>query len=109
MERVSTDRLIRDLGAVAADVDELIKSTAGNANEKFAAARARLEASSRAAKQNFDNLRQCAAEEAKSIAQSTNTNLRQNIWTAMGVAGVIGLLLGAIVGVKSQSSVPRGD
>jgi ElaB/YqjD/DUF883 family membrane-anchored ribosome-binding protein len=109
MQRVSTDRLIRDLGAVAADVDELVKSTAGNASEAIAEARARLEVSLRAAKQNLENSRQCAAEEARSLAQSTNSYLRENVWTALGVAGGIGLLLGAIVGLKSQSSGSHGD
>ncbi len=109
MQRVSTDRLVRDLGAVAADVDELVKSTAGNANEAIAEARARLDISLRAAKQNLENSRQCAAEEARSLAQSTNAYLRRNVWTAMGVAGGIGLLLGAIVGLKSQSSGSSGD
>lgn len=80
MQRVSTDRLVRDLGAVAADVDELVKSTAGNASEAMADARAR-----------------------------SNTYLRDNVWRAMGVAAGIGLLLGAIVGLRSQSSGSRSD
>lgn len=109
MQRVNTDRLVRDLGAVAADVDELVKSTAGNANEAVTEARARLEASLRAVQQNIESSRQCAGKEAKNLAQSTNSYLRENIWTAMCIAGGIGLMLGAIMGLKSQSSGSRGD
>ncbi len=109
MQRVNADRLMRDLGAVAADVDELVKSTAGNANEAIVEARKRIESSLGAAKENLENARLCAIEEAKNVAQSTDAYLRENVWKAMGVAGGIGLMFGAIVGLKSGSSRTRHD
>lgn len=53
MQRINADRLVRDLDAVAADVEELVKSTAGNADEAIVEARKRIESSLGAAKENL--------------------------------------------------------
>jgi len=102
MQRVNGDRLMRDLGAVVADVDELVKATAGNANEAITEARERIENSLRTAKHSLENARLCAIEEAKSVADSADAYLRENVWKAMVVAGGVGLLFGAIVGLKNS-------
>jgi ElaB/YqjD/DUF883 family membrane-anchored ribosome-binding protein len=109
MQRVSADRLIRDLHAVVADVDELIESTAGNATEAIAKARDRVEASLKAAKQNLECARLCSVEEANTAPQSKEAYFRVNAWKAIGVAGGIGLLLGAIAGLKGRLSRMRRD
>ena len=103
MQRINADRLVRDLSAVAADVDELVKSTAGNADEAIIEAGKRIESSLRAAKENLVNARICAIEDAKNAAQSTDAFLRENVWKAIGIAGSIGLMFGAIVGLRSGS------
>lgn len=104
MQRVKSDRLMRDLCAVAADMDELVKSTAGNGNEAIVEARARIEGSLRTARRNLENARPCAFQERVSVARSADAYVRENVWKAMGVAGGIGFLLGAIMGLKSGSS-----
>jgi ElaB/YqjD/DUF883 family membrane-anchored ribosome-binding protein len=103
MQRVNSDRLVRDLCAVAADVDELVKSTTGNANEAIVEARERVAGSLRTARQNLESARLCAVGEGASVARSADAYVRENAWKAMCVAGGIGLLLGAIVGLKSRS------
>ena len=108
MQRVNADRLLRDLSAVAADVDELVKSTAGNASEAIVEARKRIEVSLGAAKESLENARLCAIEEAQNAAHSMDAGLRENVWKAMGIAAGVGLLLGAMMGLKSGSSrAPR--
>lgn len=102
MQRVNFDRLVRDLHDVAADVDELVKSTAGNANEAIIDVRERIEKSLRAAKQTLKNTRHCAVAEGRSVARSTDAYVRENVWTVMGAAAGIGFLLGAIVGLKRR-------
>ncbi len=109
MQRVNADRLMRDLSAVVADVDELVKSTAGNANEAIVEARKRIEISLGAAKENLENARLCALEEARNAAHSMDAHLRENVWKAIGIAASIGLLLGAATGLKSGSSRARPD
>jgi ElaB/YqjD/DUF883 family membrane-anchored ribosome-binding protein len=103
MQRVSVDRLIRDLHAVAADVDELIESTAGSATDAIAKARERVEASLKAAKENLECARLCSVEEENAAPQSKEPYFRVNAWKAIGVAGGIGLLVGAIAGGLSRS------
>ncbi len=109
MQRVNTDRLMRDLSAVVADVEELVKSTAGNASETIIEARKRVESSLSAAKANLSCARPCAIGEARTAVQSTDAYLRENVWMAIGVAGGVGLLLGAIVGLRSGISGTTAD
>jgi ElaB/YqjD/DUF883 family membrane-anchored ribosome-binding protein len=106
-QQVKTDRLFRDLDAVAADMEELVEATSGNPSE--VGLRARIQESLQRVKRNVESTRLCTIEEAKNVAQSTDEYLRENIWKAIGVAGGVGLLLGAIVGFKSRSSRPPLD
>jgi ElaB/YqjD/DUF883 family membrane-anchored ribosome-binding protein len=109
MQTVSTDRLFRDLDALAADVEELITSTAGNATEAIAEARARIEISLRNAKRILENARLCPLEEANDAREVKATYFRVNAWKAIGVAGGIGLLLGLITGLKGGLSRTQRD
>ncbi|MGO9995330.1 MAG: YqjD family protein [Steroidobacteraceae bacterium] len=104
MRHVNADRLVRDLNALATDVDKLVKASADNANEAVADARERIESVLGTAKQNLENARLCAIEEAKSMAQSTDDYLRDNLWTAVGLAGAVGFLLGTMVDHRSARS-----
>jgi ElaB/YqjD/DUF883 family membrane-anchored ribosome-binding protein len=101
MQRINADKLVRDLSAVATDVDELVKSTAGIASEAVIEARKRVESSLEEAKDSLKNAQLCAIEEAKNAARFSDAYLRENVWAAIGIAGSIGLMLGAIVGLKS--------
>jgi ElaB/YqjD/DUF883 family membrane-anchored ribosome-binding protein len=109
MQRVSADRLIRDLQAVAADVDELIESTAGNATEAIVKARERVEASLKAAKQSLRCARLGSVEEPNTAGQSKEAHFRVNAWKVVGVAAGIGLLLGAMAALKGGLSRTRRD
>lgn len=104
MRHVNGDRLVRDLNALATDVDKLVKASAENANEAMADARERIESLLGTSKQNLENARLCAIEEAKSVAQSTNDYLRDNVWTAVGLAGAVGFVLGTMVSHRSARS-----
>ena len=94
MRQVNADRLVEDLCAVADDVNVLVKATAGNANEAIVGARERIGCSLRAAKDNLENVRRRAVDEAKGVGQSVNGYVRDNVWTLIGIAGSVGLLLG---------------
>ncbi len=89
MQQINMDRLIRDLNAVAADVEELTKATAGNADEAMVEVRERIASSLRAVK---DTLR------------DTNNYVHDNVWKVMGVAAGVGLLVGVILSRSSGSS-----
>ncbi len=103
MQRVNADRLIRDLRAVAADVDELIKSTAGNANEAVIEARERVGRSLQIATLKLEIARLRAIEDARKARRSMDIFLRPHAWKAVGIAAGIGLLFGARVGLNAGS------
>ena len=103
----STARILRDLNVLAADVEELIKSTAGNATEAIAESRARIEVSLRNAKQILKNARPCALEQTNDAGEAKPAYFRVNAWKAIGVAGTIGLLLGVITGLTGGLSSSR--
>jgi ElaB/YqjD/DUF883 family membrane-anchored ribosome-binding protein len=107
MQKVSADRLLRDLSALAADVDELITSTASNATEAIAEAQARVEVSLRNAKQRLKNAGVSSPEDTDIADGRKAAYFRVNAWKAIGIAGGIGLSLGVIAGLKGGSSRRR--
>ena len=108
VQQVNADRLVRDLDVLATDMEKLVQASADNANEAMVDARERIESVLGTARQNLEKARLCAIEGAKSAAQSADDYLRDNVWKAVGLAGGIGFLLGAIVSRRSAPSrMPR--
>lgn len=107
MEQVNADRLFKDLDAVADDVEELIEATSGVPSE--ASPRDRIEHSLRRMKRNLASTRACVVEETKNVGQSADAYLRENVWKAIGVAGGVGLLFGAIAGLTSRAARRPAD
>jgi len=88
--QATTDKLMQDLGAVVVDAEELLKATAGETGERVAKIRAHAEKSVRNARERM----QAAGESA---ARELNGRVRDNPWTAVGVAAGVGLLLGILL------------
>lgn len=84
---VSTDKLVQDLKTVVADAEELIKATANQGGEQMARIRARAERSVQAARARI--------EEA---GGDIDAQIRENPWTAIGIAAGVGLVLGIVLG-----------
>jgi len=95
---VSTDRLVQDLKTVVADAEELVRATANQAGEKAAVARERIQESLQRAKVKLVEAEQVAMVHAKQAANATDQYVRENPWTAVGIAAGAGLLLGLLVG-----------
>ena len=91
----NSERLVRDLSAVAADLDELLKTTAGNAGEAILGVRERIGGCLRSAKESLGDARHFAIKDAKQIARSADACVRDNTWAAIGIAAGVGFLLGA--------------
>ena len=104
MRKVNADRLLEDLWAVVADVDELIKATAGSANEAVAAARKRMEGSLKDAKDDLEKARRHAVEDAEGVAQWAGDYVHDNVWKVIGIAAGVGLVLGMILSRRGGSS-----
>jgi len=94
----TTEKLKDDLRLVASDIEELVKATAGQTGERVSAARERVEASLRAAREKLDDIGSAAAARAKRAALDADHYVHEHAWTSIGVAAGIGLLIGYILG-----------
>ncbi len=83
--QASTERLMKDLHAVVMDTEELLKATAGQGGERVEKVRARAEESLR---------------NARSRVAAAANEVRENPWTAVGVAAGVGLIAGILLSRK---------
>jgi ElaB/YqjD/DUF883 family membrane-anchored ribosome-binding protein len=103
MRHVNADRLVRDLGAVVEDIDEIIKGMGGNATDAMAAVRARIASSLHSAQGNLEHSRRHVVQQAKHVAKSADSYVQDNVWKIMGIAAAVGILAGALLSHRSDS------
>ena len=97
---VSTDKLMQDLKTVVSDAEELLKATSTQGGEQIGRIRARAEDSLRNARARMKDVTQVAEAQAREAAGEIDRRVREQPWTAIGVAAGIGLVLGIILGRK---------
>ena len=100
MRDVTTDKLMDDLRVLAADAEELLKATAGQAGDKVASVRARAQASVDAAKLQLTAAGERVTAKSRETAKATDEYVHQNPWQSIGVATGLGVLLGYLIGRK---------
>lgn len=91
------EHLAVDLKAMIADAEELLNATAGATGERIGAARARAQATLRAAREKLSGLDDAVIDQAKEAARSADEYVREHPWGAVGIAAVAGLLLGVMI------------
>lgn len=91
------DQLATDLKAVIADAEDLLKATAGVAGERVSEARARAEETLRTLKAKLANLDEVAVARARQAARAADDYVHEHPWSAVGIAGVAGLLIGVLI------------
>jgi len=94
---VSKEKLAADLKVVVADAEELLRATASQAGEKVGVARERIQASLASARVKLAETERAVLDKAKLAASATDEYMHEHPWHAVGVAAVIGLLLGALI------------
>lgn len=94
----SRDKLMSDLRVVITDAEELLKLTAGQAGEKAAELRERMQARMAKAKEELSQLQSAAVGQAREAAKATDLFVHDRPWTAVGVAAGIGLIAGLLIG-----------
>jgi ElaB/YqjD/DUF883 family membrane-anchored ribosome-binding protein len=94
---VSKEKLAADLKVVVADAEELLRATASQAGEKVGVARERIQASLASARVKLAETERAVLDKAKIAATATDEYVHEHPWHAVGVAAVIGLLLGALI------------
>jgi ElaB/YqjD/DUF883 family membrane-anchored ribosome-binding protein len=91
-------KLKDDLRAVATDIEELLKATAGQTGERISSARDRVEECLRSTREKLEDAGSAAAARARMAALDTDNYVHENAWKTIGVAAGIGVLIGFIMG-----------
>ena len=94
---VSKEKLMQDMRAVVTDAEELLRATAGQAGDKVAAARERIQANLATAKERLAEAEHAVLEKTKQAAKATDEYVHENPWKAIGVAAGVGLVVGMLI------------
>lgn len=94
---ISRERLVADLRILVADTEELLRATAGQAGEKAAAARERIQASLGRSRQKLLEAERALADRSGQAARAVEEYVNENPWRAVGIAALAGFLLGALI------------
>ncbi len=93
----STERLANDLKNLVADAEELLKATASQAGDKIGVARQKIEQSLIEGKKALADAEKTIVEKSKEAAEIADDYVRENPWSAIGIAAGIGLVLGLLI------------
>lgn len=91
------DKLVQDIKGVVNDADYLLKDVATSTAAEFSAARAHLGQRLADAKYRFDDTRTAVADKARVAADATDEYVHDNPWKVLGLAAVVGLLVGVLI------------
>ena len=91
------DTLMADLKVVIADAEELLKMTAGQAGDRAADIRARIEERLARARAELTLMQAQAASALRDTGKAADEYVHQNPWTAIGIGAGIGLVLGMLI------------
>ncbi len=93
----STEKLMGDLKTLVGDAEELLKATASQAGERVAAARQKIEQSLTEGKKALADAEKIVIERSKEYTDIADDYIRQNPWSAVGIAAGVGLILGLLM------------
>ena len=96
-ETNSTDKLVGDLRNLVADAEELMKATASQAGEKVAEARRKIEQSLIEGKKALADAEKTLRQKSKEAVDLADDYVRDNPWSAVGIAAGVGLVLGLLI------------
>lgn len=95
---VSKEKLAADLKVVVADTEELLRVTAGQAGDKVADLRDKLEDRLRNARVTLGEAQDAVMDRAKQVGKATDDYVHDNPWKSVGIAAGVGLLVGILLG-----------
>jgi ElaB/YqjD/DUF883 family membrane-anchored ribosome-binding protein len=92
-----TSKLVGDLKTLIGDAEELLRATTNQAGEKVAVARQKIEQSLIEGKRALADAEKVIIEKSKQYADITDDYIRENPWSAVGIAAGVGLILGLLL------------
>jgi ElaB/YqjD/DUF883 family membrane-anchored ribosome-binding protein len=93
-------QLLEDFDKIVADTEALLRSLASAGGEKAASMRGAVEANLESAKARLRDLKGTAAEKAEGAAREADAYVHENPWTAIGVAAIVGVVVGLLIGTR---------
>lgn len=94
------DELLNEINEILTNAEELFDDSSKSGAAELKKLKASLSSRIGKAKEQFTDLQQDAVDGAKKIAKQTDNLVQDNPYKAIGVAGVIGLLLGVLISRK---------
>lgn len=91
------ERLVTDLRALINDAEELLKVTANQAGETVTIARQKIEQSLIEGKKALADAEKVLVQKTREAADVADDYVRDNPWSAVGIAVGLGLLLGVLI------------
>jgi ElaB/YqjD/DUF883 family membrane-anchored ribosome-binding protein len=93
----SKEKLVSDLKTLIGDAEELLKATTNQAGEKVTVARQKIEQSLIEGKKALADAEKIVIQKSKEYADVADDYVRENPWSAVGVAAGVGLILGLLI------------
>jgi len=93
-DRVTGNKVMADLRVLAADMEQLLKATAGQTGQQVAQVRAKAEESLATVKARVADLQHEALARTRRVGRATADYVHANPWQAMAIGAVAGLALG---------------
>lgn len=83
---------------LVADVEDLVKKVANVDDEEIAEIRAKVEDTLQKAKSTATQGVSAVRERAEDVSEATDEYVRENPWSAIGIAAAVGIVIGFIAG-----------
>jgi ElaB/YqjD/DUF883 family membrane-anchored ribosome-binding protein len=94
---ISRERIVADLKTLINDAEELLKATATQAGDKITVARQRIEQSLIEGRKSLADAERVLVERSKEAADIADDYVRENPWSAIGIAAGVGLVIGLLL------------
>jgi ElaB/YqjD/DUF883 family membrane-anchored ribosome-binding protein len=91
----SKERVASSIRELMGGTEELLRSTASYTGEEIEAARRRLRSQLESARSIAGEWEGTAAERYRRVSAATDEYVHENAWKSVGLAALVGLLLGA--------------
>jgi len=95
--RVARDRMLAELGAIAANAEALLQATAHDVSDKAKETRARLVTALNQARATYEEYKAEPIAAAKAAVSKADETVRAHPYEAIAIAFGVGLLLGVVL------------
>jgi len=109
VEKITKKKLMEDLRAVVNDAEELLKKAASEqTREWMATAQAKAKKSLKAANDWLAEEEGAVTAKARATAKATEDYVRANTWMVMGMAALMGIVVGILAVRRGLPAIEEG-